>query len=250
MTSATTTGTPGSRPGSVLAAFAPGGRWATVKKALAVAVALLATAAFVAVSALVIGFLVREDALARDLRAHGVATTGVVTAVTESSGGRGGVSYRLDVSYLDGLATVVGSGCPCSRVGDRVTVVHDPHDPERAMTAGRLAGWTRWWFLPAAVFLVLPSGLVVVGWVSLGVQVAARRYRVARYGDPRVLADERARRAGEYVAFVNEHQRRPGPTSGDVVEAGLASWWAEIQADAPDTREVRLVADVLALTRL
>ncbi|QHT56813.1 hypothetical protein GXP71_12490 [Cellulomonas sp. H30R-01] len=249
MTSATTSGAPGFRPRSVLASPAPGGRWATVKKALAVPVGLLATAAFVGVAALMIAFLVREDALARDLRADGVATTGVVTAVTVT-GGRGGLNYRLDVTYLDGLTTVDGSGCPCSLVGDQVTVVHDPHDPERAMTAGRLAGWTRWWFLPAVLLLVLPSGLVVVGWASLGGQVVAQRYRVARYGDPRVHAAERARRAGEYVAFVNEHQRRPEPTSGDVVEAGLASWWVAVQEDAPDCRETRLVADILALTRL
>lgn len=250
MTPATPTGTPGSRPGAVLGSFTGGGRWATVKKVLALAVALLATVTFVGGTALAVTSLVREDALARDLRTHGVTTTGVVTAVSVSSGGRGGVSYRLDVTYLDGLTTVDGSGCSCSVVGDRVTVVHDPHDPERALTAGRLAGWTRWWFLPAALLLVLPSGLVVVGWASLAVQLVTWRYRVARYGDPRLLAEERARRAGEYVAFVNEHQRRPEPTSGDVAEVGLASWWAGVQADAPDSREARLVADVLALTRL
>lgn len=211
---------------------------------------LLAAVALVGVTALAVTLLVREDELVRDLRAHGVVTTGVVTAVTDSSGPRSVGGYRRDVTYRDGLTTVDTVRCRCSAVGDPVTVVHDPDRPERAMTVGRLDAWTRWWFLPAGLLLVLPSCLVVVPWTGLGVLLVSRRYRLARYGDPRVPAEERAGRARDYVAFVNTHQRRPDPTSGDPVEADLARWWEAVQVDARGTREVRLVTDVLALTRL
>lgn len=117
------------------------------------------------------------------------------------------------------------------------------------MTTNRLDGWTRLIYLPFVILLLFSAALVSV-WVAVGGKLAASRYRVLRFGDPRAKAQKRSRDASDYIAFVNTHQRRPEFTSGEPAEAALASWWVTIQADAPDCREARLVTDVLTLTRL
>ncbi|MCC2318465.1 DUF3592 domain-containing protein [Cellulomonas chengniuliangii] len=221
----------------------------TIRDVLAIPLGLLCTAALVGLTLYGATGVLQQDVLVRDLRAHGDTTPGVITTITEGYSPRSGVSYRREVAYLDGLTTHDTLRCRCSAVGDSVTVVYDKDHPARAMTGSRLDGWSRLVYLPATILLALAIALVSL-WVASGSKLAAWKYRVIRYGDPRAHAQKHSRNAREYIAFVNTHQRRPEATSGEPAEAALASWWMTIQTDAPDTREARLVADVLTITRL
>jgi hypothetical protein len=226
-------------------------RWrATIKDALVIAVGLLAVACITGGAVWGTVAVVHDDVLVHELRTHGTSTPGVVTSITETYSGRFRMrSYHRDITYLDGLTTQDSIRCRCSTVGNPVTVVYDPKDPERAMTSNRLGGWTRLIYLPVVLLLVV-AAVLVSGWVATAAKIAAWRYRVLRYGDPRARAQERSRTAKDYIAFVNTHQRRPELTAVEPAEAALASWWSTIQTDAPDSREARLVTDVLAITRL
>ncbi|KQR17312.1 DUF3592 domain-containing protein [Cellulomonas sp. Leaf334] len=230
--------------------FLPSSRWATVKDALRIPFRLLVAASLVGLFVVVTADVVHDDLLVQHLRAHETAsTTGVVTGVTERHYRRFGVRYHREVTYLDGLTTTDTSRCRCSAVGDRVAVTYDESQPERAMATDRLEGWTRLAYLPVAMILLL-TAVLVGAWTFFATQRAASGHLAVRYRDHRARARERSRNAQDYVAFVNTHQRRPDPASGDPVESALASWWVVLQRDAPDSREARLVADVLTITRL
>ena len=182
------------------------------------------------------------------LRAHGVVTEGVVTAVDERWT-RTGTSYGRTVSYLDGRITQDVVGCPCqATVGAPVTVVYEGDRPNDAMTVSRLKAWSAWAYL----VVVVPGAFALMLLAATGTllkALATHWYQVARHGDPKVLAAARRQRAREYIDFVNKQQRRPD-ANGDPSEAALARWWDSLRAEAPTSHEAQLVADVLAITRL